>query len=272
MQLIQMNQGNLKQSTSSPFGGGVSEALFKYCLRLGDNNLILGHRLSEWTGHGPMLEEEMAMCNMGLDLLGQANSFLQYAAKVEGKGRTEDDLAYLRNDREFYNTLLVEQPNGDFAFTMLRQYLMSAFDFYFYDELKKSSDTTLAGIAAKAHKEIAYHLRHSSNWVERLGDGTVESHERVQNALNELWRFTAELFEMNEIDKILMKENIAADLNIVRPKWEKHVNEVLTRATLKIPANVFMQRGSRDGRHTEHLGYLLAEMQHLHRTHPGVQW
>ncbi|MBI3502693.1 MAG: phenylacetate-CoA oxygenase subunit PaaC [Bacteroidetes bacterium] len=248
------------------------EALFNYCLRLGDNNLILGHRLSEWTGRGPMLEEEMALCNIALDLLGQANSFLQYAAKVEAKGRSEDDLAYLRNDREFFNTLLAEHPNGDYAFTIMRQFLMSAFDFYFYDELKKSSDETLAGIAAKAHKEITYHLRHSSNWAERLGDGTEESHSRIQNALDELWRFTAELFEMNEVDGLLLKEKISVDLKSIKPKWEKLVNEVLQRATLKIPVNTFMQRGSRDGKHTEHLGYLLAEMQHLHRTHPGVQW
>lgn len=249
-----------------------NKALFHYCLRLGDNNLILGHRLSEWTGHGPMLEEEMALCNIALDLLGQANSFLQYAAKIEAKGRTEDDLAYLRNDREFFNTLLAEQPNGDYAFTIARQFLVSTFDFYFYEELKRSADSTIAGIAAKAHKEIAYHLRHASNWVERLGDGTEESHVRAQNALDELWRFSNELFEMNKTDELLLKEKIAVDLSTIRSKWEDHVSEILARATLKKPENTFMQRGSRDGKHTEHLGYLLAEMQHLHRTHPGVQW
>lgn len=248
------------------------EALFNYLLRLGDNSLILGHRLSEWTGHAPILEEEMAMCNMGLDLLGQAEKLFKYAAEVEGKGRTEDDLAYLRNEREFYNTLLVEQPNGDFAFTMMRQFLMSVFDYYFYDALKKSADATLSGIASKAHKEITYHLRHSSNWVERLGDGTEESHKRTQNALNNLWRFTDELFEMTETDHVLLKENISVDLNLIKPKWENHVNEMLERATLKVPAGIFMQRGSREGRHTEHLGYILAEMQYLHRSYPGVQW
>ncbi len=248
------------------------EALFKYILRIADNNLIIGHRLSEWTGHGPMLEEEMAMCNMALDFLGQANSLLQYAAQVEGKGRTEDDLAYLRNDREFHNTLLAEQPNGDYAFTIARQFLLDTFDIYFLEELKKSSDTTLAGIAAKAHKEALYHHRHTSNLVERLGDGTEESHTRMQSAINSVWRFTSELFEMNETDELLLKEKIAVDLNVVKAKWEKTVKEVLDRATLQIPANTFMQRGSREGKHTEHLGYLLAEMQHLHRTHPGVKW
>src|SRR5687767_5379679 len=188
------------------------EALFNYTLRIADNNLVLGHRLSEWTGHGPMLEEEIALCNMALDLLGQANSLLQYAAKVEGKGRTEDDLAYLRNDREFFNTLMAEQPNGDYALTVMRHFLMSSFDFYFYEELKKSADPVIAGIAAKAHKEITYHLRHSSNWVERLGDGTEESHSRTQKALDELWRFTEEFFEMNQTDELLLKEKIAVDL------------------------------------------------------------
>jgi ring-1,2-phenylacetyl-CoA epoxidase subunit PaaC len=248
------------------------EALFQYILRLADNNLILGQRLCEWTGHAPILEEEMAMCNIALDLLGQASALFQYAATVEGKGKTEDDLVYWRDEREFYNTLLVEQPNGDFAFTMLRQFLISAFDFYFYNELKKSADTTLAGIAFKAHKEITYHLRHSSHWVERLGDGTEESHMRMQNALNEMWRFTDELFETNETDEILLKENIAVDLNNIKPQWKAHVKKVLTRAMLQIPEKVFMQRGSREGKHTEHLGYILAEMQHLHRSHPGVKW
>jgi len=248
------------------------EALFKYILRIADNNLVLGHRLSEWTGRGPMLEEEMALCNMALDLLGQANALLQYAAQVEGKGRTEDDLAYLRNDRDFYNTLLAEQPNGDWAFTIARQFLTDTFDFYFYDELRKSADHTLAGIAAKAHKEATYHLRHSSAWTERLGDGTEESHQRMQRAIHELWRFTDELFEMNEVDDILLREKVAVDLRGVKTKWNQKVDEVLAAATLQRPDNVFMQRGSREGIHTEHLGHLLAEMQHLHRTHPGVKW
>jgi ring-1,2-phenylacetyl-CoA epoxidase subunit PaaC len=248
------------------------EALFSYLLRLADNNLILGHRLSEWTGHGPMLEEDIALTNIALDLIGHANSLLQYAAKVEGKGRSEDDLAYMRSEREFYNTLLAEQPNGDYAKTITRQFLSDAFDLHFYEALKSSADETLSALAAKAHKEVVYHLRHSSAWMERFGDGTEESHERVQRAVNDLWAFTDELFEMTEADRLLVSEKIGVDLSAIKPKWEKTVNEVLQRATLEKPQNVWQQRGSREGRHTEHLGFLLAEMQHLHRAHPGASW
>lgn len=248
------------------------EALFNYSLRLADTSLILAQRNAEWCGHGPFLEEDLALTNISLDLIGQANSIYQYAAQVEGKGRTEDDLAYRRSEREFLNTLIVEQSNGDYAKTILRQFLCDAFDFYFYSELMKSKDETLAAIAAKSIKEITYHLRHSSSWVERLGDGTEESHNRMQDALNELWRFTGELFEMNEVDAILIKEGIAVDLNVVKTKWESKVREVLERATVKIPENTFMQRGSRDARHTEHLGFILAEMQTLPRALPDAKW
>jgi ring-1,2-phenylacetyl-CoA epoxidase subunit PaaC len=248
------------------------EALFHYVLRLADNNLILGHRLSELTSKGPFLEEDIATSNIALDLIGQASGLLQYATQVEGKGRTEDDLAFLRNERDFYNSLLSEQPNKDFAVTITRQFFTASFDYLLYDELKKSADVTLAGIAEKSHKEITYHLRHVSKWMERLGDGTQESHDRLQSAVDNLWRFTGELFEMNEADALLIKENIAVDLNTIKVKWEKLVDEVFVASTIKKPENTFMQRGSRDGQHTEHLGYLLAEMQYLHRTYPGVQW
>lgn len=248
------------------------EALFKYCLRLADTSLILAQRNGEWVGHGPFLEEDLALTNISLDLLGQSNSLFQYAAKVEGKGRTEDDLAFHRSEREFYNTLIVEQSNGDYAKTILRQFLCDAFDFYFYSELVKSKDETLAAIAAKSIKEITYHLRHSSSWVERFGDGTEESHNRTQKALDELWRFTGEMFEMNEVDSVLLKENIGIDLNSVKNSWDKKVKEILERATLKIPANAFMQRGSRDAKHTENLGYILAEMQSLPRALPDAKW
>jgi len=248
------------------------EALFKYCLRLADTSLILAQRNGEWCGHGPFLEEDLALTNISLDLLGQANSIFQYAAKVEGKGRTEDTLAFHRNEREFYNTLIVEQPNGDYAKTILRQFLCDAFDFYFYSELLKSKDETISAIAAKSLKEITYHLRHSSSWVERLGDGTEESNDRIQNALNELWRYTGEMFEMNEVDSVLIKEGIAVDLNSIQPKWETKTKEILERATLKIPSTTFMQRGSREGKHTEHLGYILAEMQSLPRALPDAKW
>lgn len=248
------------------------EALFKYILRLADNSLILSQRLSEWTSKGPFLEEDLALTNIALDILGQANSLLEYAAKVEGKGRTSDDLAFFRNEREFYNTLLVEQPNGDYAQTILRQCMIDNFDLLFYMELAKSNDETLAAIAAKSIKEITYHVRHTSSWLERFGNGTEESLSRTQKALNELWRFTDELFEMNEVDEILLKEKIAVDLHALKPIWKKQIDTVFEKANLKIPAATFMQTGSRNAKHTEHLGYILAEMQYLPRMHPTAKW
>lgn len=249
-----------------------NEALFNYLLRLGDTSLILAQRNGEWCGHGPFLEEDLALTNIALDMLGQANALLKYAGEIEGKGRTEDDLAFHRNERGFYNTLIVELPNGDYAKTILRQFLCDAFDFYLYSELVKSKDATLSAIAAKSIKEITYHLRHTSSWIERLGDGTEESHNRMQDALEELWRYTGEFFEMNEVDTLLIKEGIAVDLNSIKPAWEKKVKEILTRATLQIPSSVFMQRGSRDAKHTEHLGFILAEMQSLPRALPDAKW
>ncbi|HEY1040201.1 MAG TPA: 1,2-phenylacetyl-CoA epoxidase subunit PaaC [Bacteroidia bacterium] len=248
------------------------EALFNYALRLADNGLILSQRLSEWTGHGPFLEEDLALTNIALDILGQSRSLLEYAAKVEGKGRTEDDLAFLRGEREFFNTQMVEQPNGDYAKTIARQFFVDVFDYYFYSELTKSKDETLAGIAAKSVKEIMYHMRHTASWMVRFGDGTEESHERLQNAINDLWRYTGELFEMTAVDELLLKEGIAVDLDAVKTKWEKHVAEVLAEAKVHTPENTFMQRGSREGKHTEHLGYILAEMQYLPRAIPGAKW
>jgi ring-1,2-phenylacetyl-CoA epoxidase subunit PaaC len=250
----------------------TQEALFKYILRIGDTNLILGQRLSEWTGHGPFLEEDLALTNITLDITGAAKSLLEYAALVEGKGRTEDDLAFLRNDRQFFNVQITELPNGDYARTIARQVLIDCFDFYFYQELAKSKDETLAGIAQKSLKEVTYHLRHTSAWLERFGDGTEESHNKVQLALNELWQYTNELFEMNEVDEILIQEGIAVDLNLVKSKWEKHILELVEKSTLTIPENVFMQTGSRKGLHTEHLAFILAEMQALPRMYPDAKW
>ncbi len=250
----------------------TKEALFKYILRIGDTNLILGQRLSEWTGHGPFLEEDLALTNITLDITGAAKSLLEYAALVEGNGRTEDDLAFLRNDRQFFNVQITELPNGDYARTIARQVLVDCFDFYFYQELSKSKDETLAGIAQKSLKEVTYHLRHTSAWLERFGDGTEESHNKVQLALNELWQYTNELFEMNEVDEILIKEGIAVDLNVVKTKWEKHISDLVEKSTLIIPQNVFMQTGSRKGIHTEHLAFILAEMQALPRMYPDAKW
>ncbi len=248
------------------------EALFKYLLRLADQHLILGHRLSEQSSKGPFLEEDIACSNIALDLIGNANHLLQYAAEVEDKNRTADDLAFLRSEREFYNTLLAEQPNGDFGKVMVRHFYADVFDYLLYTELQKSSDETLASIAAKALKEITYHLRHTSKWIVRLGDGTEESKRRVTESINELYRFTGELFEMDEVDELLIKEKIAVDLSALKPLWLQKVKEVLTEATLEMPEDTYMQTGSRQGRHTEHLGFLLAEMQHLHRAFPGAQW
>jgi ring-1,2-phenylacetyl-CoA epoxidase subunit PaaC len=250
----------------------IQEALFNYLLRLGDQHLILGHRLSEQSSKGPFLEEDIACSNIALDLIGNANHLLQYAAEVENKNRTADDLAFLRSEREFFNTLLAEQPNGDFGFVMTRHFFADVFDFYLYSELQNSSDETLASIATKALKEITYHLRHTSKWMIRLGDGTEESKMRVQNSIDELYRFTAELFEMDEVDELLIKEKVSVDLSGIKNSWLAKVKEVFSEAGLTIPEDVYMQTGSRKAQHTEHLGFLLAEMQHLHRAFPGAQW
>jgi ring-1,2-phenylacetyl-CoA epoxidase subunit PaaC len=248
------------------------EALFNYILRLADNSLILSQRLAEWTGHGPFLEEDLALTNIALDILGQSRSLYDYAANVEGKGKTEDDLAYLRSEREFLNTLIVEQPNGDYAKTIARQFFIDVFDFHFYSALSKSKDETLAGIAQKSIKEIAYHMRHSSSWMLRFGNGTEESKTRLQNAIDELWRFTGEFFEMTEVDEILIKEEIAVDLSQIKELWEQDVYKILNEANVKTPLIPFMQTGSRQGKHSEHLGFILAEMQYMQRMIPGARW
>ncbi len=250
----------------------IQEALFQYTLRLGDTNLILAQRISEWTGHGPFLEEDLALTNIALDITGAAKSFLEYAASIENKGRTADDLAYFRNDRQFYNAQITELPNGDYARTIVRQSMIDCFDFYFYTELAKSKDETLAGIAQKSIKEVTYHLRHTSSWVERFGDGTEESHNKAQAAVNELWQYTGELFEMNEVDEILIKEGIAVDLNAIKTKWENHMAGLLEKSTLTKPENGYMQTGSRKAIHTEHLAFILAEMQALPRMYPDAKW
>lgn len=250
----------------------MSEQLFKYTLRLADNALVLGQRLSEWTGHGPFLEEDLALTNIALDTFGTATSLLEYAAQVENKGRDADALAFRRSERDFCNFLLVEQNNGDYAKTILRQALIDAYNILLYTELAKSKDETLAGIAQKAIKEVTYHFRHTSSWVIRFGDGTEESHNKIQEALNELWRFTGELFEQDEVEETLIKQGIAVDVKAFQTKWEKQMDELFTKATLKKPETVFMQTGGRKGLHTEHLGYMLSEMQTLPRMLPDAKW
>lgn len=250
----------------------MSESLFTYTLRLADNALVLGQRLSEWTGHGPFLEEDLALTNIALDTYGTATSLLEYAAQTENKDRDADALAFRRNERGFTNVLLVEQPNGDYAKTILRQAFVDAFNNLLYPELAKSKDETIAGIAQKAVKEVKYHWRHSSSWVVRFGDGTEESHNRIQDALNELWRFTGELFEVDEVEEELIKKEIAVDTGKLKAAWEKQIDELLAKATLTKPASAFMQTGGRKGIHTEHLGYMLSEMQTLPRMLPDAKW
>jgi ring-1,2-phenylacetyl-CoA epoxidase subunit PaaC len=247
-------------------------ALFEYLQRLGDDRLVLGHRLSEWCGHGPILEEDIALGNVALDLLGQASALLRLAGQVEGKGRDDDALAYFREAVEFRNALLVELPRGDFAVTIVRQFLFDAYDLHLTDALSRSAYGELAAVAAKAHKEARYHVRHSGEWVVRLGDGTDESHRRAQGALDELWRFTPELLTPDAVDAELAAAGVAADLLAVRARWDATVREVIDEATLRLPAPAVPAKGGRQGRHTEHLGHLLAEMQIVARSFPGATW
>lgn len=246
--------------------------LSEYFLRLGDDRLILGHRLSEWCGHGPILEEDIALANIALDLVGQANLLLELAGQAEGQGKNADALAYFREAVEFRNALIVELPRGDFAFTIARQFLVSVFEMLHLEKLQSSAHSDLAGIAAKAFKETRYHARHSADWMLKLGDGTADSHTRVQDAVNELWRFTGELFEVDDVERDLVAEGIATDRGALRQPWRSEVTRVLQAATLKVPDDGFMQRGGREGRHTEHLGLLLAEMQIVARSFPGAEW
>jgi ring-1,2-phenylacetyl-CoA epoxidase subunit PaaC len=251
----------------------VSETpLVLYALRRADDALILGHRLSEWCGHAPALEEDMALANMGLDLLGQARELYSYAADVEGNGNDEDKLAYLRDVRQYRNLLLVEQPNGDFARTMVRQFFYAGFADLYWRATMKSSDAMLAAVAAKSEKESAYHLRHSSEWIVRLGDGTEESHRRAQTAIDDLWAFTGEMFAVDESERILIDAGVAVDPASLHPQWLKTVSDVVSEATLVLPKSDWMQQGGRSGRHSEHLGHLLSELQSMQRTFPGATW
>jgi ring-1,2-phenylacetyl-CoA epoxidase subunit PaaC len=251
----------------------VSETpLVLYTLRRADDALILGHRLSEWCGHAPMLEEDMALANMGLDVLGQARELYSYAARVEGKDNDEDKFAYLRDVRQYRNLLLLEQPNGDFARTMVRQFFYAAFADLYWRAMMRSSDPTLAAIAAKSEKEMAYHLRHSSEWIVRLGDGTGESRARAQTAIDDLWAYTGEMFFLDDSERALADAGIAVDPATLRAPWLKTVTDVVNEATLALPNSSWMQQGGRSGRHSEHLGHLLSELQSMPRTFPGATW
>jgi ring-1,2-phenylacetyl-CoA epoxidase subunit PaaC len=250
----------------------VQSAHCRYLLRLGDTSLVLGQRLAEWVGHSPALEEDLGLANLSLDLIGQARLLLSYAGELEGQGRGEDALAFLRDAPAFLNLTLAEQPNGDFGRTIVRQCLLDAWQLEVYAALADSTDARLASIAAKAIKETRYHWRFSSGWLVRLGDGTEESHRRVQEPLNELWRFTTELFAADEVEEEVAAAGIAPRLTELQPRWSARIDEVLQEATLVRPAAIPYQWNGKRGVHTEHLGHMLAEMQHLQRTYPGAQW
>jgi ring-1,2-phenylacetyl-CoA epoxidase subunit PaaC len=249
-----------------------NDSLFRYLLRLGDTSLVLGQRLGEWIGHSPALEEDLGLANLSLDLVGQARLLLTYAGEVEGKGRDEDALAFFRDAPQFMNLTLAEQPNGDFAQTIVRQVLLDAWQLEMYEGLASSADTRLAAIAAKAIKESRYHFRFSSSWLVRLGDGTEESQRRAQNGLENLWRFTDELFTADELDEQMAAAGVAPRLAELQPRWSAQIDAVLQEATLRKPASSHYSWHGKRGVHTEHLGHMLTEMQHLQRTYPGAQW
>ncbi|WP_282605261.1 1,2-phenylacetyl-CoA epoxidase subunit PaaC [Pelagibius sp. Alg239-R121] len=250
----------------------IAGAKFKYVLRLADDQLILGQRLGEWCGHAPTLEEDLALANIGLDLLGQARSLFTYAGEVEGEGRSEDDLAFLRQERDYFNALLMEQPNGDFAVTIVRQLFHAAFMVPFWSAMTGSSDKTLAAVAAKSLKEVEYHLRHCSEWIIRLGDGTEESHVRTQAALDELWGYASELFEMDEVADEMLVTGVGVDAAALKDDWDATVDAVLARATLNRPEDSWSQTGGRSGQHSEHMGHILSDLQYMQRTYPGLSW
>ena len=248
------------------------DALFRYALRLGDLSLVLAQRLGEWVGHAPALEEDLGLANVALDLLGQARLLLTYAGELEGQGRSEDDLAFLREHRDYVNAILVEQPNGDFAHTIVRQVLIDAYQLELYERMQNSSDERLASIAAKSVKEIRYHLRYSGGWLVRLGDGTAESQARTQAALQRLWPYTVELFAEDDLDRLMSDQGVAPRLAEVRTAWAARVDALLSEATLQRPVDRAYGWYGKRGEHSEHLGYILAEMQHMQRTYPGARW
>jgi ring-1,2-phenylacetyl-CoA epoxidase subunit PaaC len=247
--------------------------LIDYTLQLADSTLILTQRNGAWCGHGPILEQDIAITNITLDLIGQSRNFYQYAAKLIGDGAaSEDSLAYLRTEREFKNLLLVEQENGDWAQTILRQFFFSVYQYFLYEKLQHSSDEQLAAIAAKSFKEVTYHVKWSSEWVIRLGDGTAESNERMQKAVATLWQYTGEMFLPSDYEKALAAENIICEVALLKDAWMEKVKTIFEEATLSIPENTFMQQGGKNGVHTEKLGYILSELQYLQRVYPGAEW
>ncbi|MCA8869319.1 MAG: phenylacetate-CoA oxygenase subunit PaaC [Rhodobacteraceae bacterium] len=248
------------------------QALFEFLLRMGDSTLILSHRISEWCGHAPVIEEDIALANTALDLIGQTQFWLELAGEVEGKGRTADNLAHLRDAWDFRNLLLVERPNGDFGKTLMRQFLFDVWQSLMLAKLKGSSDQRIADIAEKASKEVAYHVERSANTVISLGDGTEESHQRMQDALEDLYPYVGEMFIGDKVDEVLVKAGIAPDPASLRAEYDRIVGDVMYKATLQLPEDDFAHQGGKTGRHTEHLGYILADMQFLQRAYPGAEW
>ena len=246
--------------------------LYNYILGIADNSLILGQRLGQLCGHGPSLETDIACTNISLDLFGQVRSYFQYAAKIAGDQRTEDDIAMLRKERDYKNVLLVEQPNTNFAFTIGRQFLFDVYHLAFLTELQNSNDFTLSVIAKKCVKEVSYHLRFSSDWVKRLGNGTSVSKEKMQEAINDLWTYADELFYQTNADKEMVFEGVGVDVTKLKNNYYSHINKILLEATLEIPESKWFQTGGKEGVHTEHLGYLLSDLQYMQRTYPNMEW
>jgi len=250
----------------------MNNHLINYVLHLADNALILGHRNSEWCGHGPVLEQDIAITNISLDLIGQARNFYQYSAVLKGGNFNEDSFAFFRDSADFKNCLLVELPKGDWAQTILRQFFFSVYQYLLFEKLKESKDDQIAAIAVKSLKEINYHLRWSSEWVIRLGDGTEESHDRMMKAIDELWRYTGEMFEVAGYELQVAIDGIGVDVSKLKEAWFNKVKAVFSEATLNIPEKTFMQTGGKEGKHTEHLGYILTELQYMQRAYPGCEW
>lgn len=262
----------ISSSSSNSSSNSKNDFLYNYILGIADNNLILGQRLGELCGHGPNLETDIALTNIALDLFGQTRSYYQYAARLSEKYKTEDEVAFLRTEREYKNLLLVEQPNTHFGYVIVRQFLFDVFNYKFVERLQLSKDETLAAIAKKAIKEVSYHKRFSGDWIKRLGDGTSESQQKVQEALDDLWPYTNELFEMTPADLLAVEAGIGVNLAELKEGYKNEVTELLKEATLIIPENTFYQNGGKEGIHTEHMGYLLADLQYMQRSYPNMNW
>jgi len=250
----------------------MKQNLIKYILGIADNSLILGQRLGELCGHGPNLETDIALTNISLDLLGQTRNYYQYIAKIQGEDKTEDDIAFMRSEREYLNVLLVEQPNNHFGFVMARQFYFDVFHLLLMENLQQSKDETLTAIAKKGIKEVSYHLRFSSDWVKRLGDGTSESHQKMQEAIDGLWPYTDELFQQTDADKEMISEGVGVDVSVFKEAYYKKVSDVLTESTLAVPTGKYFQKGGKQGIHTEHMGFILAELQYMQRSYPNLKW